>query len=70
MPVDLYIGPKKHGAPWWQGCLLSLIILLVGAYLGVLILASNGHYVSENIPLPESFRPTATPNSRKRRKHA
>lgn len=62
MPVDLYIGPKKRGAPWWQGCLLTLVIVVIGAYLAVLILASRGIYVSENIPLPETFQPTATPS--------
>ena len=60
MPVDLYIGPKKRGAPWWQGCVLTLMILAVGAYLMVLVLASQGIYVSQNIPMPESFQPTAT----------
>ena len=62
MPVDLYIGPKKHGAPWWQGCLLSLLILVGGAYLAILILAANGHYVAERIPIPDSLKPTATPS--------
>ncbi|MDE3091706.1 MAG: hypothetical protein KGJ80_20225, partial [Chloroflexota bacterium] len=61
MPVDLYIGPKKRGAPWWQGCLLSFLILIFGAYLIVLLLASNGIYVSQRIPLPDSLQPTATP---------
>lgn len=61
MPVDLYIGPKKRGAPWWQGCLLSLLILCVGGYLIVLILASNGIYVAGQVPLPETLRPTPTP---------
>src|SRR5512143_1710488 len=61
MPVDLYIGPKKKGAPWWQGCLLSILILLVGAYLIVLVLASNGYYVSAVLPLPEQLQPTPTP---------
>ena len=41
MPVDLYIGPKKHGAPWWQGCLLSILILIIGAYVIVLFMAMN-----------------------------
>ena len=62
MPVDLYIGPKKKGAPWWQGCLLSLLILIVGSYLIVLLLASNGIYVSSTVPLPEQLQPTATPS--------
>jgi tetratricopeptide (TPR) repeat protein len=60
MPVDLYIGPKKRGTPWWQGCLLSIIILAVGAYLIVLLLASNGIYVSSRVPLPQSLQPTPT----------
>src|SRR5512142_1510788 len=62
MPVDLYIGPKKKGAPWWQGCLLSILILIVGSYLIVLILATNGIYVSSAVPLPEQLQPTATPS--------
>ena len=62
MPVDLYIGPKKKGAPWWQGCLLSLLILIVGSYLIVLLLASNGIYVSSTVPLPDQLQPTATPS--------
>ena len=60
MPVDLYIGPKKRGAPWWQGCILSIIILVVGAYLIILLLASNGIYVSSRVPLPQSLQPTPT----------
>ena len=39
MPVDLYIGPKKRGAPWWQGCLLSVLILIIGAYAIVMLFA-------------------------------
>ncbi len=62
MPVDLYIGPKKRGAPWWQGCLLSLFILIVGGYLAVLLFASRGVYVSEYLPLPESLQPSPTPS--------
>ena len=62
MPVDLYIGPKKRGAPWWQGCLLSLLILIIGAYFIVLLLASNGIYVSSSVPLPDQLQPTPPPS--------
>ncbi len=61
MPVDLYIGPKRRGAPWWQSCLLAILILLIGAYLIILILAANGIFVARGIPLPESLQPTVTP---------
>src|SRR5713226_173484 len=62
MPIDLYIGPKKRGPPWWQGCFLTLIILGVGAYLSILILAANGIYVAEGVPLPESLQASPTPS--------
>lgn len=62
MPVDLYIGPpKKRGMAWWQGCFLILLVLVVGWYAIVVILASQGNYVAPVALLPEQYRPTATP---------
>ncbi|MBI3914384.1 MAG: tetratricopeptide repeat protein [Chloroflexi bacterium] len=62
MPVvDMYIGPKRPGPPWWRTCLITLAILIAGAYFIIVFLAANGIYIASGVPLPEDFQPTATP---------
>lgn len=59
--VNLYVGPKRSGPPWWRSCLVALVILIGGAYAIILLFAANGIYIAQNVPLPENLQPTATP---------
>lgn len=56
----MYIGRRPKKRPLYVSCLLTLVILLAGAYLSFLILAWRGYYIAPVAVLPPELRPTPT----------